>query len=91
MEGCFKWLIILIIILIILSIVLPLLIGNFLLLSAPHNESIGNKPFALKRSTYNQLKQQREIQIMTEQDSVWNREKIAQRKESIVNFILKQL
>lgn len=68
-----------------------LCLGNFLLLSAPHNESIGNKPFALKRSTYNQLKQQREIQIMTEQDSVWNREKIAQRKESIVNFILKQL
>jgi hypothetical protein len=66
-------------------------IGNFLLLSAPHNESIGNKPFELKRNTYNQLKQQREIQIMTESDHKWNREKIATRKEKLVKFILEQL
>lgn len=68
-----------------------LCLGNLLLLSAPHNESIGNKPFELKRSTYNQLKQQREIQTMTEQDMVWDRAKIARRKETIVNFILEQL
>jgi hypothetical protein len=66
-------------------------LGNFLLLSAPHNESIGNRPFASKRESYNQLKQQREIQIMTENDCVWDRVKIAERREKIVNFILEYL
>ena len=68
-----------------------LCLGNFLLLSAPHNESIGNKPFDLKRSTYNQLKQQREIQDMTETGKVWDKTKIAERKKKIVNFILEYL
>lgn len=63
-------------------------IGNFLLLSAPHNESIGNKPFELKRSTYTQLRQQVEIQTMTEADHIWDRNKIAQRKEKLLSFIL---
>lgn len=62
-------------------------IGNFLLLSAPHNESIGNRPFEQKRATYTQLRQQVEIQTMTEHDHVWNREKIAQRKNKIIDFI----
>lgn len=66
-------------------------LGNLLLLSAPHNESIGNRPFASKRESYNQLKQQREIQIMTENDCVWDRVKIAERREKIVNFILEYL
>ena len=68
-----------------------LCIGNFLLLSAPQNESIGNKPFKLKRSTYNQLKQQFEIKEMTNDDCTWNREKIAQRKDKLIKFILEQL
>lgn len=68
-----------------------LTLGNFLLLSAPHNESIGNRPFEVKRNSYNQLKQQREIQQMTEGDHVWNRAKIAERKEKIVNFILNNI
>lgn len=66
-------------------------LGNFLLLSAPHNESIGNKPFELKRSTYDQLRQQREIQIMTETDRVWNKAKISERQRKIVDFILNNL
>ena len=66
-------------------------IGNFLLLSAPHNESIGNKPFEVKRNSYNQLRQQREIQEMTENDHIWNREKIQKRKEKIVTFVLENL
>jgi len=66
-------------------------LGNFLLLSEPHNESIGNKPFALKRSTYNQLKQQREIQVLTESDGVWTRDKIGVRKDKIVKFVLEHL
>lgn len=65
-----------------------LTLGNFLLLSAPHNESIGNRPFEVKRNSYNQLKQQREIQQMTEKDHIWNRIKIAERKDKIMNFIL---
>ncbi len=60
--------------------------GNYLLLSAPHNESIGNKPFELKRSTYTQLLQQREVQDMTP-DIIWNKEKIALRQKNIKEFI----
>ena len=60
--------------------------GNYLLLSAPHNESIGNKPFELKRSTYTQLLQQREIQDMTP-DIIWDKDKIALRQKKIKEFI----
>jgi hypothetical protein len=66
-------------------------IGNFLLLSAPHNESIGNKPFEIKRATYNQLRQQREIQEMTEVDHLWDRKKIQYRKDKLVSFVLENL
>ena len=63
-------------------------IGNFLLLSAPHNESIGNKPFELKRSTYNHLYQQREIVKMTEKDLKWDKEKIRKRTEKLLDFLI---
>lgn len=63
-------------------------LGNYLLLSAPHNESIGNKPFHIKRGSYTQLAQQREIREMTEDEVIWNREKIEERKTKIINFIL---
>ena len=66
-------------------------IGNFILLSASHNESISNNTFEVKRNSYNQLRQQREIQEMTESDHIWNREKILKRKEKIVSFVLKNL
>lgn len=63
-------------------------LGNYLLLSAPHNESIGNKPFCIKRDSYTQLAQQREIREMTEDEVIWNREKIEERKTKIINFVL---
>lgn len=63
-------------------------IGNFLLLSGTHNIVIGNKPFEEKRATYGYLAQGREIQEMTESDHVWNREKIAQRLEKLIKFML---
>lgn len=63
-------------------------LGNYLLLSAPHNESIGNKPFHIKRDSYTQLAQQREIREMTEQELIWNGKKIEDRKTRIINFIL---
>ena len=64
-------------------------LGNFLLLSAPHNESIGNKPFLLKRSTYEHLYQQREIVTLTKNDLKWDKPKIKQRTEKIVDFLVK--
>ncbi len=63
-------------------------LGNYLLISKSHNCSIGNKPFSEKRSSYNHLSQQREIQKLTEQDNTWDREKIEKRKAKIINFIL---
>jgi len=59
-----------------------------LLLSAPHNESIGNQPFKKKRETYTYLKQQLEIQVMTSEKEVWDKEKINERKKKILQFIL---
>lgn len=66
-------------------------IGNFLLLSAPHNESIGNRPFEIKRASYNQLRQQREVQDMTTNDHIWDRNKIKVRKDKIIDFIMNNL
>lgn len=43
-------------------------LGNYLLLSAYHNISIGNIPFEQKRETYTQLRQQQEVREMTEAD-----------------------
>lgn len=63
-------------------------LGNYLLLSAPHNESIGNKSFSIKRDSYTQLAQQREIQEMTKDDLTWNREKIEARKSKLIEFII---
>ena len=65
-------------------------IGNYLLLSKSHNCSAGNKPFAVKRDSYNHLAQQREIQEMTSDNLVWTKDLINLRKQKIiVDFILK--
>lgn len=63
-------------------------LGNYLLISKSHNCSIGNKPFSEKRSSYNHLAQQREVQEMTAESEIWDKEKIIQRKEKIVKFIV---
>jgi len=63
-------------------------LGNYLLLSASHNESIGNKPFAEKRDSYTQLLQQREIQDMTTDH--WGRKQIEQRQKKIIEFVMSQ-
>lgn len=62
-------------------------LGNYLLLSGPHNAGIGNRPFAEKRGTYNVLYQQREVQNMTP-DAQWTKENIQSRKQKIVEFLL---
>ena len=60
--------------------------GNYLLLSGKHNESISNGPFNVKRATYTQLLQQREIQDMTP-DIIWDKKKISERLNKIKDFI----
>lgn len=62
-------------------------LGNYLLLSGHHNESIGNIPFEEKRATYTQLLQQQEVRDMTVQDHLWDKGKISMRKERIVSFV----
>jgi hypothetical protein len=66
-------------------------LGNYLLLSKSHNCSVGNKPFSEKRNSYNHLAQQREIQNMTTETEIWNKEKISLRKVKIVKFVLENL
>lgn len=63
-------------------------LGNYLLLSKSHNCSVGNKPFKDKRNSYNRLGQQLEIQNITSETEIWDKEKISLRKKKIVDFIL---
>ncbi len=63
-------------------------LGNYLLISKSHNCSVGNKPFAHKRNTYEHSKQQREIQEMTKENVKWTKDNISDRKDKIIKFIL---
>ena len=64
-------------------------LGNYLLVSKSHNCAEGNRPFAEKRASYTQLAQQREVVDMTEGSPIWDKEKIAHRKEKLVDFVLR--
>ena len=64
-------------------------LGNYLLVSKSHNCAEGNRPFAEKRASYTQLAQQREVVDMTEDSPIWDKEKIAHRKEKLVDFVLR--
>lgn len=66
-------------------------IGNFLLLSGSHNESLSNGRFAEKRASYTGLRQQIEVRDMTENDRTWDKAKIAARREKIIAFLLSVL
>lgn len=66
-------------------------IGNYLLLSKSHNCSVGNKPFSEKRESYSHLKQQTEIQEMTNSNPVWTKELIDKRKDKIVNYLMNSI
>lgn len=64
-------------------------IGNFLLLSGSHNESIGNEDFCKKRDSYECLSQQREIKNMTDQiNPIWDKKHIGDRKAKIIDILL---
>lgn len=63
-------------------------IGNYLLLSGNHNMSLSNAVFHLKRESYKHLQQQIEVQSMTAQDLLWDKEKIEARHQKIVKYII---
>lgn len=69
-------------------------LGNYLLIPKLHNASIGNKPFADKRESYNgpnSWAHHREVVEMTEKRPKWTRKLIQKRKEKIIQFILAEL
>jgi len=66
-------------------------LGNYLLLSKSHNCSVGNKPFADKRNTYNHSEQQREIQKLTTENITWTKEQIQKRKDKIISFLMNNI
>lgn len=66
-------------------------LGNYLLLSKSHNCSVGNKPFADKRNTYNHSEQQREIQKLTTENITWTKEQIQKRKDKIITFLMNNI
>lgn len=68
-------------------------LGNYLLLSASHNRGIGNIPFDEKRETYKNspFKHQHEIYEMTESTQQWTKALIDQRKQKIIDFIMKEI
>jgi len=63
-------------------------LGNYLLLSANHNRSIGNRPFVEKRATYTYLWQQREVSELSQGDSEWTKAMISARQEKLTRFVL---
>jgi len=63
-------------------------LGNYLLLSKPHNGSIGNISFPEKHKTYTYLEQQKEIQSLVPENGTWDRHVIGVRKEKIIKFII---
>lgn len=66
-------------------------LGNYLLLSGSHNMSLSNGRFQIKRDSYKHLQQQLEVQRMTEQDQLWDKEKIRQRHSKIVDYLMQVL
>lgn len=66
-------------------------LGNYLLLSGSHNMSLSNGRFQIKRDSYTHLQQQSEVQRMTENDLLWDKEKIHQRHLKIVDFLMQTL
>lgn len=65
-------------------------LGNYLLLAGVHNKSLGNRPFAEKRASYQYLAQQREVQDMTDANAPhWGRKQIEARQARIVEMLCK--
>ena len=65
-------------------------LGNYLLLSGSHNESLSNRPFEEKRKTYKMLAQQIEVYEMTKDKAIWGKAQINARQKKLTEFILKK-
>lgn len=68
-------------------------LGNYLLLTKPHNISASNDLFPIKHRDYVWLAQQREVQTLAPDPSkdIWDRNLIQKRKDKIVNAIMSML
>jgi hypothetical protein len=66
-------------------------LGNYLLLSKPHNGSIGNIPFSEKHKTYTYLEQQKEVQGLVAENGTWDRNVIKFRNDKISRFVIENL
>ena len=64
-------------------------LGNYLLVSKSHNSSISNITFPQKHRRYTALAQQREIQQLVPENGTWDRQVIQQRKEKIIDFVIR--
>ncbi|WP_301840477.1 DUF262 domain-containing HNH endonuclease family protein [Pseudomonas sp. JQ170C] len=66
-------------------------LGNYLLLSKPHNCAVGNIPFKQKLATYTHYFQQREITHFVSDGRVWGKDAIQARHEKIVAALITML
>ena len=66
-------------------------LGNYLLLSKPHNCSVGNIAFSKKLLSYTYLTQQREIAELCGDKPLWGKRAIDRRHERIVEVLMEQL
>jgi hypothetical protein len=66
-------------------------LGNYLLISKPHNGWASNRPFKEKLDSYNHSAQQREIIKMTIGNPMWSRQLINDRKNKITKFLIETL
>ena len=66
-------------------------LGNYMLVSKPHNGSISNIPFSEKHKTYTYLEQQKEIQRLVPENGTWDRHVIKSRNDKISRFVIENL
>lgn len=66
-------------------------LGNYLLLSKSHNCSASNNVLSDKLKSYTQLKQQQEVVELVGDSNVWDKNKIAMRRNWIVDFVMSEL
>lgn len=65
-------------------------LGNYLLLSQPHNISISNGKLDIKLERYTELLQHREIPKFLSENGTWDSDAIQRRKDNIISFILEE-
>ena len=70
-------------------------LGNLMIISQPHNSSVGNKPFKDKLNSYNTnplLRQQMEIKkyVKDKDNPHWGKEEIDDRHKEMIEFAQKR-